>query len=261
MSTEVLRSYDAHHRVNQLSAARRNEHYFFLGMTALILAAVFTGFAKTYYMAGVFHAPLPNPLIHVHGAAFTLWLLVLVMQTSLVAAGRVDLHRQLGVAGFALACLMVLLGVAAATDLLRRDSNVSVFHAQSFYAGTMGDMVIFAALTYFAFRLRRDPASHKRLILIATLTFMEAAVIRWSFATTLIEHRPFMLAVLSHCFLIPLIVYDLWTRRTLHPATLWGGLFLVVGQWLQTPIGNTATWQSFAGWVLGHVGTTATTGQ
>jgi hypothetical protein len=104
-------------------------------------------------------------------------------------------------------------------------TGVSVFHAQWFYAGTMGDMVIFAALTYFAFRRRRDPATHKRLILIATLTFMEAAVIRWRFAVMLIEHRPFMLAVLPHCFLIPLIVYDLWTRGKLHPATLWAGCF------------------------------------
>ena len=66
-------------------------------MALLILASVFVGFARTYYLAGVFGAPLPNKLIHVHGAVFSLWIVLLIVQTSLVTAGRVDLHRRLGV--------------------------------------------------------------------------------------------------------------------------------------------------------------------
>jgi hypothetical protein len=57
-------------------------------MAALMLATVFIGFAPTYYLAGVFQAPLPNRLIHVHGAAFSCWMLLLIVQTSLVSAGR-----------------------------------------------------------------------------------------------------------------------------------------------------------------------------
>jgi hypothetical protein len=87
---------------------RRYDHLFFSGMSLLILATVFVGFARTYYLAGVFHAPLPSLTIHLHGAAFTCWILLLVTQTSLVAAGRVDIHRKLGIAGFLLACVMVI---------------------------------------------------------------------------------------------------------------------------------------------------------
>lgn len=46
----------------------------------------------------MFAAPLPNWLIHVHGAAFTLWILLLVTQTLLVPANRVDFHKKLGIA-------------------------------------------------------------------------------------------------------------------------------------------------------------------
>jgi len=74
---------------------RRYDHYFFSGMALLLLAAVFEGFARTYYLAGVFHAPLPSLIIHLHGAAVTCWILLLVTQTSLVSAGRVDIHRWL----------------------------------------------------------------------------------------------------------------------------------------------------------------------
>jgi hypothetical protein len=55
------------------------------------------------------------PIIHVHGALFSCWILLLVKQTSLVSARRVDVHRRVGIAGFILACVMVV-GVLAATD-------------------------------------------------------------------------------------------------------------------------------------------------
>src|SRR5579859_923361 len=101
-------------------ANRRFEHLFFSGMALVILAVVFRGFARTYFLAGVFHAPLPNLLIQIHGAAFTCWILLLVTQTSLVTAGRVDINRRLGIAGFLLACAMVTLGLMAATNELAR---------------------------------------------------------------------------------------------------------------------------------------------
>jgi hypothetical protein len=79
------------------SRARNHERFFFLGMALLIFGAVFLGFAKTYYLAGVFRAPLPSWIIHIHAAAFTSWILLLIVQTLLVSAGRVDIHRRFGV--------------------------------------------------------------------------------------------------------------------------------------------------------------------
>src|SRR5438132_14284314 len=85
-------------------------------MALLMLATVFVGFAPTYYLAGMFLAPLPSLIIHLHGAAFSAWIVLLVTQTSLVSAGRVDIHRRLGSAGFLLAFLMLMLGILARTD-------------------------------------------------------------------------------------------------------------------------------------------------
>src|SRR2546423_5145787 len=102
---------------------RRYDHLFFSGMALLIMLTVFVGFAHTYYLAGIFRASLPSTIIHIHGAAFSCWILLLVTQTSLVSAGRVDIHRRLGIAGFLLACLMVILGVLAATDALARQTG------------------------------------------------------------------------------------------------------------------------------------------
>ena len=100
----------------------RADDLFFSAMAAVALVVVLVGFARTYFLAGLFRAPLPNLLVHIHAAAFTLWIVLLITQISLVTARRVDLHRWLGQLGFALAVLMVVLGVLTASDRLARQS-------------------------------------------------------------------------------------------------------------------------------------------
>jgi hypothetical protein len=113
---------------------------------------------------------------------------------------------------------------------------------------TLGDMVIFGTLIYFAFRERFNPAAHKRLILLATISLLEAAINRWPFA--IFHQSPFMIDVVAYSFLIFLVAYDLWATHRVHRATILGGIFLVVLQELELPIGSTAVWQNFATWVL-----------
>lgn len=230
-------------------AKTRYEHVFFSGMAILILGAVFLGFARTYFLAGVFRAPLPNWLIHVHGAAFSSWLMLLITQTSLIATHRVNVHRRLGIAGFGLACLMVVLGICAGTDLLRRGVVNSGIDPKTFYAGTMGDMLIFGTLIFFAFRMRSEPPAHKRLILMATFLLMGAGVARWPFDA--IQRIPLMTDVVIWSFLLALVVYDLLSLQKIHRATMLGGAFLVVALKLELPMGRTAVWQAFATWALG----------
>ena len=102
---------------------RRYDHVFFCAMAALLLASVFIGFAHTYYLAGVYRAPLPSLIIHLHGAAFSIWILLFVTQTALISARRLEWHRRLGTVTFAWACLMVILGLLAAADALARGAG------------------------------------------------------------------------------------------------------------------------------------------
>ncbi|HEY1273140.1 MAG TPA: hypothetical protein VGF08_14195 [Terriglobales bacterium] len=232
-------------RRDRVLPGRRFDHVFFSGMALLMLATVFAGFARSYYLAGVFHAPLPSPIIHVHGAMFSLWILLLVTQTSLVAAGRVDLHRQLGIAGFLLACTMVPFGVLAATDSLVRQAGPVGRDPKFFYIVPLSNVLIFAFLIPFAFRFRTDSPIHKRLILIGTIALSMAAVARWPFV-----HRNMPVATLVTCvFLLLLVGYDLWSTHKIHRATLWAGAFLIFVFLVRIPVGKTAAWHAFASWV------------
>jgi hypothetical protein len=232
----------------KLETKRKYDNYFFSTMALLILITVFVGFARTYFLAGVFRAPLPALIIHIHGAVFSSWILLLIAQTTLVSAGRVDIHRRLGLVGFGLACLMVTLGVLAASNALARNFAPpgSPFDAKSFYAIPITDMVIFATLVFFAYRARFNPAAHKRLILIATISLMDAPTGRPPFAV--ITGHPFLGNTFVVIFLLLLVAYDLWCTRKVHRATIWAGLFAVIVEQLQVPLGNTAAWHTVATW-------------
>src|SRR5215831_3348112 len=213
---------------------RRFDRLFFSSTAWLMLLTVLVGFGPTYYLAGVFHAPLPSTIIHVHGAAFTCWILLLVTQTSLVAAHRVDLHKKLGIAGFCLAVFMVIVGIWAATDRLARGTSPPRFDPYFFYLIPLTDMVIFATLIFFAFRLRRDSSSHKRIIYVATTGLLIAAIARWPLAFV---HRNAPAAAWgSYIFLVLLAGYDWWSLRKLHRATIWAGAFLIFVQNIRMPI-------------------------
>ncbi len=225
---------------------RRYDHFFFSGMALLLLAAVFLGFAHSYYLAGMFHAPLASRLLHIHGAIFSSWILFLIAQTTLVSAGRVDIHRRIGIAGFLLACLMVVLGVFAATEALTRNNPPPGLDAKTFYVIPMTDMLIFAVLIFFAFRARFNAAAHKRIILVATIALMIAAIARWPFAFVL--GKPLAATLLTYIFLLLMVGYDLFSMRKVHRATLWASVFLIVVQQIRFPLGQTAAWHAFATW-------------
>jgi hypothetical protein len=221
---------------------RRYDHFFFSVMSLLILLTVFIGFAHTYYLAGLFHAPLPNRIIHIHGAVFSCWILLFFAQTSLVAAHRIDIHRRLGLFGFGLSCLMVVLGLWASTDVLLRRGDS--FAARAFYAVPLSDMLVFATFVFFAYRFRTNAPAHKRLILTATIALLDAAFVRWPIGAPWWHLRAAEFC--TNALLLGLIAYDLFSLRTVHRMTLWASASLVFIQQVRHPIGASSFWQHFA---------------
>jgi hypothetical protein len=112
----------------QITAARtlrsRADDYFFSALALLLFCMAFTGFAHSYFLAGVFRAKLPSPLVHVHGALFSCWIVLLLVQIGLVSAGRVRWHMRLGIFGMFLAGLMVVVGFATLVGAVRRHASV-----------------------------------------------------------------------------------------------------------------------------------------
>jgi hypothetical protein len=55
-------------------------------------------------------------------------------------------------------------------------------------------------------------------------------------------------------FLLPLFVWDLFTLKRIHPATLWGSAFIAAVMFTVPLIWTTPAWLAFAGWAHGLIG-------
>lgn len=220
-------------------------------MCVFILLITWLGFAKTYYAAGMVRAPLPSTIIHIHAVAFTLWLLTLVVQTSLVGARKVHVHRRLGLWGFGLASAMIVLGVLAANDALRRGMSPpgSGLDAKVFYAVPITAITLFAVLTGWAYVARRRPAEHKRLIMYATITLLSAAVGRFPYTIT--PMGPLAMTIIFLSFPLVIVAYDLVTLRKVHRISVICFLLLAVMTIGRIPLGQTSLWLKFASLMQG----------
>ena len=238
------------------ASPRRAERAFFGGMSALIAVTILLGFARTYYLRMLVGAPSPpiptlTPLIHVHGLLFTGWIVLLLAQTGLVAAGRVDVHRRLGFAGAAVAVLMIGVGTLTALHGVVRGVSPGGMDPRRFLAMPLFALVVFGLLLFAGLRARRDPQSHKRLVLLATIALLPPALARWMIVYLGLP-LPSVLAV-STLFILPLVAWDWKTLGRLHRATLWGGLLVVASGPLRLAIALTPAWLAFADWAVAFV--------
>lgn len=163
-------------------AGRRRVHQFFLGVTLVLIAMVVAGFWPTYFGPLATGRIATRPwIIHLHGAVFTGWMALLLLQVGLAASGRVRLHRRVGRAGIAYGALVLLLGTVvtfAAPVLHVRAGEWTTEAAASFLLLPLVDMILFAGFFGAAVAYRQKPEIHKRLILAATVALAFAAVAR-----------------------------------------------------------------------------------
>lgn len=233
---------------------RRRERIFYSGMAVLIVITVFSGFARTFYLRPYFQTQPLIPLLIIHGTIFTSWLALLLTQTTLVATKRIQVHRRLGIAGGVLAVLMLLIGTI--TAIIRAkviDIPPGSPPPLTFLTIPLGDMLVFGILVGAAFYFRRKLDTHKRLMLLATIGILPAAVARLPF-DFIVNGGPLVFFGLSDLFIIPCLLFDIITRGRPHRATVLAGLLIVGSQPLRLGIGGTQAWLTFATWLTSWVG-------
>lgn len=231
---------------------RKAERIFFGGMAILLCIIVFIGFSPTYFRAGMLRAPLPNGLIHFHGALFVTWMVLYAVQSALISAKRVAWHRSLGTIAFCLTPVMVVVGTIAALDGLRRGVRIGPLDPAVSLAIPLIGIAPLAVLFYGAWRARRRPDAHKRLILLTTIGLVEAAFGRFPWAK--MGLTPAAGAVLGLGLTILLVIaYDIYSLHRIHRSTMWAAPLVFVTGVFAVPIGMTSAWHAIAGFLARHV--------
>jgi hypothetical protein len=231
------------------------ERRFYTGMAIAILITVFVGFSRSFFLRPLFpETPSPSEAIfYVHGVVFSAWIVLFVVQTSLITGGRTELHRKIGPFGAVLAVAVVVLGLLGALIAARRATGfVGIpIPPLQFLAIPIFDMILFATFVWLGIAQRRNPQNHKRWMLLATVNLLTAAIARWPGVNPL---GPLVFFGLADLFVIALAVWDFRSRGRLHPVTMWGGLLIIGSQALRLAVSGTEGWLVFARWATGLLG-------
>jgi hypothetical protein len=226
---------------------RHRDHRFFTGMAIAAALTVFIGFAPSYYLSGVFGGRPLTTLVHVHGAIATAWILLFLTQTSLIAAKRTDLHRRLGVAGAVLAPLLLVVGYLTAIEAARLGHTPPGGPPpMAFLAVPIGTLVVFAILVGAGLAQRRRSETHKRLMLLATIAIVTPAIARMRWMGL---GGPAVAIGGTSLFVVACLMYDRVAHGRVHPAFLWGGLFVMVALPARFALGQTDAWLAVARWM------------
>lgn len=236
------------------SAARRSrEHRFFYAVAGFLGFLVLLGFARTYFLKTFFHQPPLSVLLHVHGVSMTLWFALFGVQVYLAANRRVGLHRKLGYAGLGLAAIVVVVGIAVAIGLTRREltahpeSGGDVFLLGMLLFSVMVDFVLFIALG----TLWRDrPDYHKRAMTLAMLSVIGPAVTRLPL-DFLPQHNVGITIAINIGCIVGCVLIDALLHRRLHPVFGWGATFIVVWMFVIATFSGSQTWAHIVRSALG----------
>jgi hypothetical protein len=223
----------------------------YIWFAVLMPIVVLAGFARSYYLKGLFGFPaLPSLLVHLHGIVMTSWVVLFVTQVTLVATGRTRTHQRLGAFGAILAVLIVIVGVLTGIAGAARDATPGP-PALQFLVIPLGDMLVFAILIGTALYFRRSRLDvHKRLMLLAAANLLAPAISRIPLHFIETGGALAFFALTDLC-LLACVAFDTIRNRRLHPAFLWGALFVIAFQPLRLMLGGTDVWLRFATMLVG----------
>lgn len=221
----------------------------YMWVAIFIPIVVLVGFARSYYLKGLFGTPaLPGLLVHLHGIVMTSWVVLFVVQVWLVASRRTKVHQRLGVGGAVLAALVILVGIVTAIAAAARAAPGPV--PLRFLVIPFGDMLLFAIMLGTALYFRRRMEIHKPLMVLAAFNLVPPAIVR--IPLHFIETGgPLVFFGLTDLCLLACVAFDTARNRRLNPAFAWGTLLFFASQPLRLMLASTDVWMRFATSLVG----------
>ncbi len=220
---------------SSLDRARRRIAYFSVAACAM-LALTLVGFGDNLF-TNVGQPSNFDPKFIAHGLTSLAWMVLLVVQSTLIGAGNTRLHRKLGLAG-----LIIALGVTLSTLYLFVVLWKGWDHMGAEARANRLLLPAYALLVGLAFANRHRPAQHKRLILLGSFCMLGPVLARtfdplfvpfiegWPESAIETMFWPYFLGIWS-AFFASLLAYDVATMRRPAAVTL-GGIALFAACWL-----------------------------
>jgi uncharacterized membrane protein YozB (DUF420 family) len=239
---------------------------FYVAVALMMLGFNAVAFAPQLFDPSLRRMPLPlTPLVTAHAVVSVAWLLLFLSQAGLVATGRTQVHRRVGMLGIGLAVLFVVLGYLTTVSDARRGFDLGgnfdrlppvpgPFEPAAAQLGVLYLFVQFAVLVGVAFWHRTNPAIHKRLMLVALLGPLVPTPIAHLIGGW-IGPQPWanLLFPVGQALILSLVlVHDHVTEGRIHPVSLWACLLVYVSDMIfNFVVIPSASWIRFSDWLVG----------
>ena len=221
---------------------------FYFLMSLLVAAVVVFGFSRTIDEV-LLHPAYPRPpILWAHAAVFFGWVALFVVQTGLVQARQLRLHRTLGWVTAGLGAVIPVLGLWTAIVMAKFNTELGSLDSESFLIIAFSDMASFAGAFGLGLLWRKDAERHKRLMLIASCALTAAAFTRFP---PQILPDPWFYAGVDALILIG-VARDLLVMRRVHPIYLVALPLLLVVQVAAVLVYRTSpmAWLAIADWLI-----------
>jgi hypothetical protein len=158
--------------------------YFYSTAAIIILLITFKGFQPFYLggegMGGRKISPQLLPLVIVHGAAMTAWVVLFLVQAMLISVRRRKLHMKLGWSALAIAPVITVNGFMVAIQSVRRDPSMPFWGMdyRQFLLIMLTEIVLFTLFVLAGILTRKRPEVHRTMMLLASLSILAGATVR-----------------------------------------------------------------------------------
>jgi hypothetical protein len=205
------------------------DRWMYAGMAAWLALASVVGFAPR--SMAILEGAIVNPplVVHVHAAMMAIWLGLLVAQATLAATGRLQFHRTLGLISFVIGpCLVAAMIAVTSWRYHQRVDLGQIVPGSNTLLAQIRAIVYFSMFFTWAIVVRKhDSETHKRMMILATVVLVPAAVSRMTWLPTTMPASYLSLHASMLLLLVPAFVYDIVRRGAIHKA-YWIGLLLLL---------------------------------
>lgn len=219
---------------------------------AIIWLGMILGFGLDFHRFLHENPPAPK-ILYPHAVVFTGWMLLLTAQVLLVLGDRVAWHRKLGwfLAGWA--CLMVILGPWAGMASAAVNLHTPIGDPP-FLSVIFEGIIAFALLLAWGIALRKNPAAHRRMMILSTVAIADPGFAR--FSGYLWPNEPhsvlvwFFYTFYGNVLLVALMAAWDWHRNRLIRSFVLGATGLLASEWLASALYSWGPWKALTlSWV------------
>jgi hypothetical protein len=222
---------------------------FYYFVFAVIIAVLVVGGFAPRLDEHLLHSPTPLPsILYVHAAVFMGWIILFMLQSALIAAEHVNLHRKVGMLGFVLGVTLAITGVATVIVMAKFRDRHGHSDGASFLVLSLNDMLQYSIFFGLAIYWRKKSEFHRRLLFLATCALTGPA-----FRRLMPNASPDQWIYVGIDVLILVGLAGDWLiNKRLHPVYLYGFPAALVGQWfaMYLHLSGSPAWLAIGHWLI-----------